>query len=49
MLESKYFSAGNIRENSLHHIWEESDTFLRLRKFNPNELKGVCGRCVLRN
>jgi len=34
---------GNIREQSIGDIWEDSSIFKELR--DPNRLKGKCGRC----
>jgi radical SAM protein with 4Fe4S-binding SPASM domain len=41
-------TAGNIRRESLKDIWEKSDFFQKIRKFDPNKLKGVCGNCLAR-
>lgn len=38
--------AGNIRQQRLSTIWNESPLFLDLR--NPDNLKGKCGRCEYR-
>lgn len=37
---------GNIRTHKIADIWNNSDTFKGLRKINPNQLRGVCGRCI---
>ncbi len=42
------FIAGNIQKQSLRNIWEHSVTFNNLREIDPDNFKGVCGRCVLR-
>lgn len=45
--ESLKLVAGNIREESLRKIWEESDFFHFLRSISPSELKGICGNCIV--
>ena len=42
------FIAGNIHNQSLREVWELSKTFNNLREIDPDNFKGVCGRCVLR-
>jgi len=39
-------SAGNIREDDIESIWNNSEVFKLLR--DPNKLKGKCGRCGYR-
>jgi radical SAM protein with 4Fe4S-binding SPASM domain len=39
------FQEGNIREQPLREIWEEGDSFVKLRECTPDDLKGVCGKC----
>lgn len=37
--------ADNVFSNTLSHIWNESQIFLSLRKFNPRNLQGKCRKC----
>ncbi len=39
-------NCGNVRENTLEHIWTQSRIFRDLREFN--NYKGRCGRCEYR-
>jgi len=37
--------AGNAFSDTLSHVWNESQIFFSLRKFNPRNLRGKCRRC----
>ena len=41
------YKAGNIRENSLLEIWENSKILNMLKKVELNDFKGVCAKCKL--
>ncbi len=43
------FVAGNVRRMNLTEIWTNSSTFRMLREVNPDDFKGVCGRCIIRH
>ncbi|MBU7010940.1 MAG: radical SAM protein [Theionarchaea archaeon] len=39
------YKAGNIRENGLTHIWENSKMLRKLKTMELTELKGICSKC----
>jgi len=39
---------GNIRKDNLADLWENSVVLNDLRRVVPRELKGVCGKCILK-
>ena len=39
---------GNIKEESIAHIWEKGDIFNDIRDNVPLKMKGVCGDCLFR-
>jgi radical SAM protein with 4Fe4S-binding SPASM domain len=43
--DSPAFIAGNVRKDSIHHIWNTSPVFAKLRGIKPTQLKGICGNC----
>jgi len=40
---------GNVLEQSFAKIWRESKLFNRLRSLKVDDLKGICGRCRVRD
>jgi len=40
---------GNIRENSIEYIWNNSKILKEIRKINPSDLKGACSKCIYKN
>lgn len=40
---------GNIREKPLEEIWRKSKLLKELRKINPSDLKGICGKCIYKD
>lgn len=44
-IRDREFIEGNIREQSLRSIWEDENKFSWSRKFEKDELKGICGTC----
>ena len=43
----KEMVAGNILEKPFYNIWEYSNKFKNLRKYNFRNLKGICGKCPI--
>ena len=41
--------AGNVKQQSLKEIWEQAEIFQSLRTHIPDDLEGVCGRCLFRH
>ncbi len=39
---------GNIRTDNLEQIWRESSILGDLRQIVPNNLEGICGRCIMK-
>ncbi len=37
---------GNVRTNSLEDIWKNSPKLLELRDLIPDQLEGICSRCI---
>lgn len=40
------YIAGNIRENNLKNIWNNSPVFKKLENLDLTDLKGVCSKCI---
>lgn len=40
------YIAGNIKESKLKEIFVNSDLFVKIRKLQPKDFSGVCGKCV---
>jgi radical SAM protein with 4Fe4S-binding SPASM domain len=40
---------GNIRDHNLADLWENSSVLNDLRETVPRDLKGICGKCILKN
>lgn len=38
---------GNIYQDNLSHLWQKAPILVELRNSLPQELKGVCGKCIL--
>lgn len=45
MVGIKEFRAGNVLESSLYDIWNNSETFIKLRSIEKKDLTGKCGTC----
>lgn len=45
MMGIEDFKAGNVKEESISNIWNNSETFIRLRKITFNEINGPCKDC----
>ena len=39
---------GNIREDNLEELWRNSPVLSELRRIVPDNMKGICGRCILK-
>ena len=39
---------GNIKKNSIAHIWENAPLFNEIRQRVPFDLEGVCGKCLFK-
>ncbi len=39
---------GNIREDNLEELWRKSPVLSELRRIVPDNMKGICGRCILK-
>ena len=46
--DEPYFHAGNLKDDTLSSIWENSLTFKRLRKNTYEDLKGICKHCPVK-
>lgn len=49
MVSIKELAAGNIKENSIIDIWNNSNTFNNLRNLKLNQIEGNCKNCNLLN
>lgn len=43
------FGFGDLKEQSLTDIWQNSPRLRQFREFDPATLKGICGNCLARN
>lgn len=40
---------GNVKEDSIAHIWREGSIFKEIREKIPSQMQGICGKCLFKH